>query len=150
MPASIAALAPKRFEISLGSSNQKEQNINEEAAVDPEHVLQAWWQLGITFDLAYSWWKRLGPELEKLQQTINEETAAKIGQLLMPLIRKVRDLCYHIQFVYDEMRFGGTYGGEYLESIIVTPKKITQLDEKLLCRWVPERHGYQPCFQYLP
>ena len=101
-------------------------------------VLQAWRQVGITFDLAYYWWKRLAPEVGELQQYISAEGATDLGRILLPLVRKVRDLCHHIRWVYEQLHFDGTYGGKYLESINVAPKHIGRFDPDLLSKWLPE------------
>jgi hypothetical protein len=106
--------------------------------VDPGRVLQAWEQLGIIFDLTYSWWKRLAPELRELEESITEQNAIEIGRTLMPVIRQVRDLCHYIRWVYEELHFDGTYGGKYLDTIIVLPKQAGKFDRDLASKWLPE------------
>lgn len=89
---------------------------------DVEEILHQWRILGISFDLAYFWMRSLWPNLKELEKSNAESEMAKIGQILLPLNRKVRDLCFHIRSVYEAMHFSGVYGGEYLESIKVNPK----------------------------
>ena len=107
-------------------------------APNPERILQEWTNLGITFDLTYSWMRRLAPELRQLEKCADESEAARVGHLLRPILRKVRDLCCHIRWVYEEMRFDGTYGGEYLKSINISPKQADNFSLDLVRKWLPE------------
>ncbi len=107
-------------------------------AANSEFILREWVNLGITFDLTYSWMRRLAPELRQLEDCSDESQAAKVVHILTPLLRKVRDLCYHIGWVYKEMGFDGTYGGEYLESIKTSPKKTSDFSLDLVRKWLPE------------
>jgi len=103
-----------------------------------EFILRAWGDLGITFNMTYSWMRRLAPELRQFEGCGDESDAAKVGHLLTPLLRKVRDLCHHIRWVYEEMGFDGTYGGEYLESIKTYPEPTGDFSVDLVRKVLPE------------
>ncbi len=118
---------------------------------DVEDILHQWRILGISFDLAYFWMRSLSPHLRELENPKDESELAKIGQVLLPLNRKVRDLCFHIRSVYDAMHLGGAYGGEYIETIKVNPKLTKDYSHRdLIQRWLPSLpravniafHGY--------
>ena len=104
----------------------------------PEVIHTEWINLGVTFDLTYSWMRRLAPELRELEECNDESHAVKLGELLSPLLRKDRDLCHHIRWVYDELGFDGTYGGQYIESINIFPKPTGKCSLELVRKWVPE------------
>lgn len=106
---------------------------------DINDILNKWKVLGTTFDLAYFWMYTLSPELRELEQCDNESDAIKLGKLLMPLNRKVRDLCYHLRWVYKAMHLGGAYGGEYLKNIKVEPKRTKDFSHmELVRKWLPK------------
>src|SRR4030042_2280226 len=75
-------------------------NESEENKPDIKKILLKWRTLGISFDLTYFWMRCLWPQLKELENCNNESDAVKVGNLLMPLNRKVRDLCYQIRWVY--------------------------------------------------
>ena len=112
----------------------KQEDTDQQKPVDPERILKTWRILGTTFDLTYFWMRSLVQELKELECCVNQSEAIKVGHLLMPLLRKVRDLCYHIRWVYEEMHFGSTYGGEYLETIKVRPKLTNDFSHMDLVR----------------
>lgn len=106
---------------------------------DIKDILNKWKVLGITFDLAYFWMYIIAPELRELEQCDNESDAIKLGKLLMPLNRKVRDLCYHLRWVYEAMHCEGAYGGKYLQTIKVEPKLIKDFSHmELVRKWLPK------------
>jgi len=106
---------------------------------DTEEILYRWKTLGTCFDLTFFWMYTLAPELRDLEQCANEADAIKLGKLLMPLNRKVRDLCYHLRWLYKAMHFGGAYGEEYLENIKVDPKPTNDFSHMDLVRkWLPK------------
>lgn len=76
--------------------------------------------------------------MKHLEQCANKDDATKLGHILKPLIKMVRNLCYHIDWVYKEMNFGGTYDSDYLESIKTDPEVIDgSLDIDSLRRLIP-------------
>lgn len=89
----------------------------EERLIEAQVILKAWRILGTTLELIYFWMRYLGPELSRVEKGFNESEAQRIGSLLKPLTRKIRDLCHHIHSVYEEMHLGSTYGAEYLQTI---------------------------------
>ena len=103
---------------------------------DIKEILLRWKKLGISFDLTYFWMYRLLPQLKELENCSNESDAVKIGHLLMPLNRKVRDLCYQIRWVYDAMELSGSYlySGKYIETIIEKPDLINDFSKIDLVR----------------
>ena len=88
----------------------EEKADNQREGGNSESILREWGNLGIAFDLTYSWLRRLAPELKKFEQCADESQATTLGHRLQPLLRKVRDLCYSIRGVYEELGFDGTYG----------------------------------------
>jgi len=108
---------------------------------DLKRILGAWKGLGATFDLTYFWMKFLWPEVKQVGDFEREEEAIKLGSDLKPLVRVVRNLCYRIHWVYEEMNFGGTYSGEYLDSIRPDPKvcrdfsRVNELAQLLPTLW---------------
>ena len=105
----------------------------------PGRILEVWRFLGSTFDLTTFWFRHLGRELTELEGCAGESEAIKVGQVLMPLMRKVRDLCYYIRLVYAEMGMSGSYGGEYLETINVTPSLTRDFSRmELVRKWLPQ------------
>jgi hypothetical protein len=119
---------------------------------DAEEILYQWRILGISFDLTYFWMRSVWPHLKELEKSNDESEIAKIGQVLLPLNRKVRDLCFHIRSLYEAMYLrSGAYGGEYLETIKVNPKLTKDYSHKdLIQKWLPRLpsavgaafHGY--------
>ncbi len=104
-----------------------------------EEILRKWRNLGISFDSTYFWMYRLLPQLKELENCNNESDAIKIGCLLMPLNRKVRDLCYQIRWVYEAMHLSGAYGDEYLKTINVSPKLVNDFSHlDLVHKWLPK------------
>jgi len=101
---------------------------------DIEDILNKWKILGISFDLVYFWMYTLAPELRKFEQCDSETGAINLGELLMPLNRKVRDLCYHLRWLYEAMGFNGAYGGEYLKTIKVEPELTNDFSNMELIR----------------
>ena len=120
----------------IGVPEKKDDS--QEKETYPEFILKEWTNLGINFDLTYSWMRRIVPELRQLEKCADESEAARVGHLLRPLLRKVRDLCYHIRWVYEEMHFDGTYGGKYLESINTSPKQTGSFSLDLVRKWLPD------------
>lgn len=114
-------------------------NESEENKPDIKKILLRWKNLGISFDLTFFWMYLLWPQLKELENCSNESDAVKVGHLLMPLNRKVRDLCYQIRWVYEAMHFNGAYGGKYLETVKVRPKVINDFSHmSLVHKWLPK------------
>jgi hypothetical protein len=136
---SSAEAKAEPIRIAQEMSVSKNDSAHQQQPVDLKRILKAWRILGTDFDLTYFWIKFLASDLRELKDSVNESNAIKVGHLLTPLIRKVRDLCYHIRWVYEEMHFGGTYGEEYIETIKVTPKLTDDFSHMDLVRkWLPE------------
>lgn len=69
----------------------------------------------------------------------NEKDAIELGKVLMPLNRKVRDLCWHIRWLYDAMEFGSRYSESELKNIKVEPKLVNDFsDIGLIRKWLPK------------
>lgn len=141
---SLLAAVEASFETKVDSASIVEEIsiLEQERALqqepDPERILEAWRILGTTFDLTHFWMRLLEPELRDLEHCTSKSEAIKVGHDLMPLIRKVRDLCHHIRWVYEQMQFDGTYGGEYIETIEVEPKLTHDFSRMDLVRkWLP-------------
>lgn len=114
-------------------------NESEENKPDIKKILLRWRNLGISFDLTFFWMYLLWPQLKKLVHCSNESDAVKVGRLLMPLNRKVRDLCYQIRWVYEAMHLNSGYDGEYLNTIKVKPQLINDFSQMDLVRkWLPK------------
>jgi hypothetical protein len=109
-------------------------NKSEKNKPDIKKILLRWRNLGISFDLTFFWMYLLGPPLKELEKCSNESDAVKVGHLLMPLNRKVRDLCYKIRWIYEAMHLSGAYGGAYLDTIEVNPKLIKDFSHMDLVR----------------
>jgi hypothetical protein len=106
---------------------------------DIKKILLEWRNLGISFDLTFFWMYRLWPQLKKLAHCSNESDAVKVGHLLMPLNRKIRDLCYQIRCVYEAMHLNSGFDGEYLNTIKVKPQLVNDFSQMDLVRkWLPE------------
>lgn len=106
-----------------------------------EKVLKQWKTLGNTFDLVCFWMVFLDPQIKKkkFMNCDNKEDAIELGKLLMPLNRKVRDLCWHIRWLYDAMELCGRYSEEELNSIQVEPKLMNDFSHiNLIEEWLPK------------
>ena len=118
---------------------REREDAGQEKRSEPESILESWRLLGRTFDLTTFWFRHLGPELTELEECAGESEAIKVGKVLMPLMRKVRDLCYRIGWVYEEMGLGGCYSGEYLETINVSPRLTKDFSRmELVRKWLPQ------------
>lgn len=127
-PKRIAQLVPIH-KLNESANNQK---------ADIKEILDKWENLGISFDLTYFWMYYVLPQIKELENCNNPADAAKIGYLLMPLNRKVRDLCYQIRWVYEAMHLSGAYGAEYLKTINVNPKLVNDFSHlELVSTWLP-------------
>jgi hypothetical protein len=105
---------------------------------DVDDILNQWSILGISFDLTYFWMSYLAPHLKKFEKCSDESEVVKVGQLLLPLNRKVCGLCFHIQSVYKAMHLSGAYGDKYLETIKVNPRLIKDFSHMdLVKKWLP-------------
>lgn len=114
-------------------------NESEENKPDIKKIFLRWKNLGISFDLTFFWMYLLWPQLKELVHCSNESDAVKVGHILMPLNRKVRDLCYQIRWVYEAMHFSGAYGGAYLTTIKVSPKLVNDFSHMdLVHKWLPK------------
>lgn len=114
-------------------------NESEENKPDIKKILDSWRNLGISFDLTFFWMYLLWPQLKELVNCTNESDAVKIGRLLMPLNRKVRDLCYQIKWGYKAMHLNSGYDDEYLNTIKVEPQLINDFSQMDLVRkWLPK------------
>lgn len=114
-------------------------NESEENKPDIKKILLRWRNLGISYDLTFFWMYLLWPQLKELVHCSNESDAVKVGHLLMPLNRKVRDLCYQIRWVYEAMHLNSGYDGEYLNTIKVKPQLINDFSQMDLVRkWLPK------------
>ncbi|MGO9378645.1 MAG: hypothetical protein ACLP29_08840 [Dissulfurispiraceae bacterium] len=123
----------------LQDSSIDEHGEPDEGKPDAKNILAAWKTLGIDFDLTYFWLRSLAMDLEKLEHCVNESDALEIGRLLLPLNRKVRDLCYDLWWVYKAMHLDGAYGEKYLNNINARPKLTSKSPQIALVRkWLPE------------
>ena len=114
-------------------------NESEENKPDIKKILRRWKNLGISFDLTFFWMYLLWPQLKELENCSNKSDSVKVGHLLMPLNRKVRDLCYQIRWVYEAMHLGGAYGDDYLKTIKDKPKLIKDFSHmNLVHKWLPK------------
>ena len=110
--------------------------------MDPKQVLDSWRMLGDTVDLLYFWWRVLAPDLRPLDRDRDEEEAVRVGRVLQPILRKIRDLCHQVRWLYEDIRIDeSTYGGEHIDSINVSPELIRDFS----CRALPA--GCLPNFE---
>lgn len=122
----------------LGGIEADNQGAATEVKPNVENILKMWELLGDTIDLTYFRMRLIAPELRGLEECATGSEAIKVGNVLMPLLRKVRDLCHHIRWVYKEMCLGGTYGEAYLENIKVEPKPTNDFSRiELVRKWLP-------------
>lgn len=96
--------------------------------------------LGDTVDLLYFWWRFLAPKLRPFDRQRDEAEAIRVGHVIQPLLRKIRDLCHQVSWLYEDIRIDeSTYGGEYIDSINASPELTGDFSRRdLLVRWLPE------------
>jgi hypothetical protein len=71
--------------------------------METERVLDSWRILGDTVDLLYFWWRFVAPELQPLGRQWDKAEATEVGRVLKPFLRKIRDLCYQVRQLYEEI-----------------------------------------------
>lgn len=118
---------------------QKTEDRGGQGERDPENVIRVWRQLGHHFDLTYYRFLKIRPQVEALTSCANVGEARRIGIVVRPLLRKTRDLCYHIHWVYEAMGFRGLDADEHLRPIKISPEQVSgKADLAVARKWLPE------------
>lgn len=100
--------------------------------------MRIWRALGVAFDLLYFWTRFLAADIKRFENCTSESQAKELAQLLKPFLRKGRDLCCHVQSLYEAMHFAGPYRSEFLASIEVAPRPSSDCYQLALIRkWLP-------------
>lgn len=115
----------------------EEHDAGEESS--PEDIIRVWRQLGHHFDLTYYRFLKIRPQVEALSSCADIGEAKQIGAVVRPLLRKTRDLCYHIHWVYQAMGFSGLDPDEHLRPMNISPEYVgSTRDLAVTGKWLPE------------
>ncbi len=87
-----------------------------------EEIVLAWRDFGTRLGLLHFWAKRLLTELRGHRRGAPPEEVSTLGEHLVPLVWRTRDLCYDIDRVYLLLGLSGTYGPEALDAVRFPPR----------------------------
>ncbi len=138
----------KRVTSVLGDNTRSNRSVSPVAtartkrAATPEEVvsgaLEAWRLVGTTLDLLYFWLRWLSNDLTRLEERYDASKETELGELLRPFLGKLRDLCYHIHWLYGAMGLQSPYEMSSLRDITALPKRRPSFsDVRLVRRWLP-------------
>jgi len=119
-------------------SAEHQEDAGPSKTVNPQIVLEAWRAFEITCGLAYFWVRFLAPRLNELEHCKTKAEAKEVGSLLLPLLTKVRDLCWRVNKVYGAMNFT-CYPEEHVRAINDRPRPTdSRLEMDMVRRWLPK------------
>jgi hypothetical protein len=135
----LAASEPATISPSPMSTRQKAEDRDARERQNPEEIVGVWRQLGHHLDLTHYRFLKIMPQVEQLSSCADIDEGRKVGVVLRPLLRKTRDLCYHIHWLYEAMGFSGLDPDEHLRPISICPEYVGSTADLALARkWLPE------------